>query len=78
MKKIIVVAHLFAAAIGSVSAQDASDEVMYQAYIRQDKALWKKAIDTRAMELKQAPTKSWRQSEGSCPLRKSNSGRDIV
>lgn len=37
-------------------AQDAVNETMYRAYLTKDKALWKKAVETRASEAKESAT----------------------
>lgn len=58
--KLILTVFLTAIALSSI-AQDAVDETMYQAYLRQDKALWKKAVEERTKEAKQSPSDEYKQ-----------------
>jgi tetratricopeptide (TPR) repeat protein len=42
-------------------AQDTADEKMYEAYLKLDKVLWKKAVEMRTFEAKQFPTDAAKQ-----------------
>ncbi len=43
------------------TAQDAVAETMYQAYLLQDKALWKKAVEERTKQVNQSPSDASKQ-----------------
>jgi tetratricopeptide (TPR) repeat protein len=60
MKPLLIIMLLTAIGIAS-TAQDTIDETMYQAYLHQDKILWKKAVEERAKEAKQSPSDANKQ-----------------
>jgi tetratricopeptide (TPR) repeat protein len=60
MKPLLII--MFLTAIGiTATAQDATDETMYKAYLQQDKVLWKKAVEERTKEAKQSPSDANKQ-----------------
>lgn len=60
MKPLLII--MLVTAVGlRATAQDATDATMYQAYLHQDKSLWKKAVEERTKEAKQSPSDANKQ-----------------